>query len=161
MRLDTYDRHILDALQKDGRISNVELAEKVGLSTAPCWRRVRTLETQGVIRCYVALLDPVELGLGLRAFVHVSLDLHHADEFEAGIRGRPEVIECYAMTGDQDYLLHVLVTDMASFDTFVRHHLIRMAGVERVRSSFTLTVVKQTTVLVLPEEGERDAQRGA
>ncbi len=151
MDLDAYDRHILDVLQTDGRISNVELAEKVGLSAAPCWRRVRTLEAQGVVRSYVALLDPVKLGLGLRAFVHVSLDLHHADAFEADILKRPEVIECYAMTGDQDYLLHVLVNDMASFDSFVRNHLIRMPGVDRVRSSFTLTVVKQTTAMLVPK----------
>ena len=147
--MDSHDRQILAVLQREGRISNTELAERVGLSASPCWRRVRALEEAGTITGYVALLSPRRLGLGLTAFVHISLDLHHAPEFEEAISRRREVVECWAMAGDQDYLLRIVAPDMAAFDSFVRAELIRMPGVDRVRSEFALTAIKSTTALPL------------
>lgn len=146
---DGYDRRILGALQRDGRMSIADLAEKVGLSSSPCWRRVRALEEAGVIRGYTAILDPAAIGFGLDVFVSLSLNLHKAEEFEAAIMRRPEVVQCYAMAGEQDYMLHVIARDMAAFDHFVRDELIHMPGVDKVRSNFILKVIKQTTVLPL------------
>ncbi|MDP6816230.1 MAG: Lrp/AsnC family transcriptional regulator, partial [Alphaproteobacteria bacterium] len=116
--LDRYDRGILRELQRDGRLSTSELADRIGLSTSPCWRRVRRLEEKGIIRHYMAMLAPEAVGLGLDVFVYVSLDLHRAKEFEAVIQQRSEVVECHAIAGDQDYLLHVMVPDIESFDHF-------------------------------------------
>lgn len=147
--LDTTDRRILDELQTDGRLPMNELAERVGLSTSPCWRRVKQLEAEGYIRRYVALLDPAKMGIGLHVFVYVSLDLHRAGEFEQAIHERPEVMECYAMTGEQDYLLRVMIADVESFEHFLRTELVRMPGVIRCNTSFALKTVKQTTALPL------------
>jgi len=146
---DTYDRRILAALQRDGRLSIADLAQEVGLSASPCWRRVRALEESGVIRGYTAVLDAAGLGFGLDVFVNISLNLHKAAEFEAAILRRPEVVQCYAMAGEQDYMLHVIARDMAAFDHFVRDELIHMPGVDKVRSNFTLKVIKRTTLLPL------------
>lgn len=149
LETDGYDRRILAALQGDGRMSIADLAETVGLSPSPCWRRVRALEEAGVIRGYTAILDTAALGFGLDVFVSLSLNLHKADEFEAAIMRRPEVVQCYAMAGEQDYMLHVIARDMAAFDHFVREELIHMPGVDKVRSNFILKVIKQTTALPL------------
>lgn len=149
LEADGYDRRILAALQRDGRMSIADLAETVGLSPSPCWRRVRALEEAGVIRGYTAILDTAALGFGLDVFVSLSLNLHKAEEFEAAIMRRPEVVQCYAMAGEQDYMLHVIARDMAAFDHFVREELIHMPGVDKVRSNFILKVIKQTTALPL------------
>lgn len=141
--LDSYDRQILAELQKDGRVPMATLAERVGLSVSPCWRRVRRLEEAGVILGYTARLAPKTIGLNLDVFVYVALDLHRAEEFEALIGARREVVECYAMTGEQDYLLHIMLPDMDAFDTFLRTELIHMPGVERVNTSFALKAIKQ------------------
>lgn len=140
--LDAFDRRILSELQKDGRICISELAERVGLSTSPCWRRVKALEEAGVISGYAAIVDPAAVGLSLNVFVSATLDLHKAEEFEAALAERPEVVDCYAMTGEQDYLLHVVCRDIDSFDRFLRQDLIHMPGVRQVRSSFALKQVK-------------------
>ena len=147
--LDGYDRKILTELQRSGRIAMSELAERVGLSPSPCWRRVRRLEDAGVIRGYGARIAPEMVGLGLNVFVYVSLNLHQAEGFEAIIGERPEVIECYAITGNSDYLLHVMVPDMEAFDTFLRTELVHMPGVDRVNTTFALKAVKQATPLPL------------
>lgn len=147
--LDPIDRRILDELQTDGRLPMNELAERVGLSTSPCWRRVKQLESEGYIRRYVALLDPIRIGIGLQVFVYVSLDLHQADAFERAIHDRPEVVDCYAMTGEQDYLLRVMMADVEAFEHFLRTELVRMPGVIRCNTSFALKTVKQTTALPL------------
>ena len=113
--LDAIDRRILERLQQDGRLSNADLAEKVGLSSSPCWRRVRALEEAGVIKGYAALLDAKQVGLSVNVFMSVSLSTQNEKslkEFERAAAARPEVMECYLMTGDSDYLLRVVVPDL-------------------------------------------------
>ena len=145
--LDAYDRKILTELQRDGRIAMADLAKRVGLSTSPCWRRKKRLEQAGIIRGYTAVVRPQSVGLGLNAFVYVSLNLHKAEGFEAAVQKQPEVIECYAMSGGQDYLVHVMCADMAAFDVFLRSELAHMPGVERVDTSFALKAIKQDRAL--------------
>jgi len=150
--LDDIDRKILEVLQDDARISNVDLAARVGLSPSPCLRRVRDLEERGVVRRYVALLDPSAVGLGVSVFVQVSLERQAErglDTFEKRILERPEVLECYLMTGDADYLVRVVVPDVAAFERFLLDHLTRIPGVASVKSSFALKQVKYRTSLPL------------
>jgi Lrp/AsnC family leucine-responsive transcriptional regulator len=145
IELDDIDRRIVTALQADGRLAMVDLADKVGLSPTPCQRRVKRLEDEGVIARYAALVSPPTVGLGLQAMVQVTLDDHSektVEAFEAAIRARPEVVACYAMTGDMDFLLHVLATDLASFSEFAMKALLRMPGVRGTRSSFIMQAVK-------------------
>lgn len=146
IELDDIDRRIVAALQADGRLAIVDLADRVGLSPTPCQRRVRRLETAGVIERYVALVAPAALGLGLQALVQVTLDDHSEGTvaaFEAAIRARPEVVACYAVTGDMDFLLHVLAADLAEFSAFAMKALLRMPGVRGTRSSFIMQAVKR------------------
>jgi DNA-binding Lrp family transcriptional regulator len=156
--LDEIDRRILEVLQDDARISNVELASRVGLSPSPCLRRVRELEERAVVRRYVALLDPVAVGLGVSVFVQVSLERQAEkglETFESRILARPEVLECYLMTGDADYLVRVVVPDVAAFERFLLDHLTRIPGVASVKSSFALKQVKYRTSLPLGRDGEK------
>jgi Lrp/AsnC family leucine-responsive transcriptional regulator len=157
--LDPIDRRILEVLQDDARISNVDLAARVGLSPSPCLRRVRDLEERGVVRRYVALLDPGSVGLGVSVFVQVSLE-RQAEQglgtFETRILARPEVLECYLMTGDADYLLRVVVPDVAAFERFLMGHLTRIPGVASVKSSFALSQVKYSTALPLSRADTSD-----
>ena len=158
--LDKTDRKILAILQSDGRLSNQEVAERVNLSPSPCLRRIKNLEQAGVIRQYVALLDPAKIGLGLLAYVDVRLAKHidacaagsvrspRAD-FTTAVELWPEVVTCYAMTGDMDYLLRVYVEDMAHFSRFMMATLLRHPAVLDVRSSFVLQRLKDTTALPL------------
>ena len=146
------DRRILELLQKDGRMTNLELAERVALSPSACLRRVRALEEAGVIRGYAALLDPAKVGLGLLAFVTVKLEKRGrmpTDAFAKACRDWPEVAACHATTGDMDYLLRVHVEDLAHFSRFVMDSLLRHPGVIDVKSSFVLEQVKETTALPL------------
>jgi Lrp/AsnC family leucine-responsive transcriptional regulator len=148
--LDKIDERILAALQADGRISNQDLAERVGLSPSPCLRRVRQLEAAGVISGYVTLLDPGALGLDVTAFVRVRLDQQvdrHLVAFEAAVTALPEVMECYLMTGESDYQLRVLVRSLAEFEDFLRHKLTRIEGVAQVTSSFALRPIVYRTAL--------------
>ena len=143
--LDDIDKRIVSALQADGRLPMVELAERVGLSATPCQRRVKRLEEEGVIGRYAALVSPLSIGLSLQALVQVTLDDHSektVEAFEVAIRGRPEVVACYAVTGDMDFLLHVLTPDLASFSEFAMKALLRMPGVRGTRSSFIMQAVK-------------------
>jgi len=154
--LDAIDRSILDVLQDDARISNVELSEKVNLSPSPCLRRVRRLESEGTIRSYVTLLDPAEVGLPVSVFVQVSLERQVDDaleNFERAIVARPEVMECYLMTGDSDYLLRVVTPDLESFQRFLLDHLTRIPGVASIKSSFALKQVSYRTALPLGHLG--------
>ncbi|HYC53502.1 MAG TPA: Lrp/AsnC family transcriptional regulator [Candidatus Binatia bacterium] len=149
---DAIDRKILDALQEDARISNVDLAARVGLSPSPCLRRVAELEQAGIIQRYVALLNPSALGLGVSVFVQVSLEkqaVQGLGVFEEHVLARPEVMECYLMTGDADYLLRVVVPDVAAFERFLLEHLTRIPGVASIKSSFALKQVKYRTALPL------------
>ena len=143
--LDDIDRRIVAALQANGRIAIVDLADRVGLSPTPCQRRVRRLEEEGVIERYAALVSPAALGLGLQALIQVTLDDHSertVAAFEAAIRARPEVVACYAVTGDMDFLLHVQAPDLAQFSDFAMKALLRMPGVRGTRSSFIMQAVK-------------------
>lgn len=149
---DSVDRKILRILQENAAISNVALARMVGLSPSPCLRRVQLLDAAGVIRRRVTLLEPATVGLGVSVFVQVSLEKQAARAlrtFEKSILSRPEVMECYLMTGDADYLLRVVVPDIQSFERFVLDQLTRISSVARVRSSFALKQVKYTTALPL------------
>ena len=152
MDLDAIDRRILTELQADARISNAALAEAVGRSPAPCLRRVRALEAAGVIRRYAALLEPAEVGLPISVFVQVTLERQidrALETFETAIQDRPEVMECYLMTGDADYLLRVVVSDLTAYERFLKEHLTRVSGVASIKSSFALNQVKYSTALPL------------
>jgi len=150
--LDAIDRRILASLQDNARIANNELAAAVGLSPAPCLRRVRALEERGVVRKHVTLVDPGAVGLPVSVFVNISLERqveHALERFERAILTRPEVMECYLMTGDADYLLRVVCADLAAYERFVLDHLTKAPGVSSIRSSFALKQVKYSTALPL------------
>ena len=151
--LDTLDLRILERLQGDARLANVELAKAVHLSPSPCLARVRALEEDGIIARYVTLLDPLKLGLTVSVFISVKLEKQieaALETFEAAMRERPEVMECYLMTGDSDYLLRVVVADMQALERFIVDFLARVPGVGNIRSSFALKQVKYQTGLPLP-----------
>ncbi len=148
--LDEIDRRILRTLQAEARTPNVDLARQVGLSPSPCLRRVRELEESGVIRRHVTLVDPSAVGLGVSVFVSVRLERqveNALERFEQAMQDRPEVMECYLMTGDADYLLRVVVRDVPAYERFLVDHLTRIAGIASIRSSFALKQVKYTTAL--------------
>ncbi len=151
-QLDSFDRRILTELQKDGRIKNQALADRVGLSPAACWRRVKALEESGTIRQYTALVDADALGQSLCVLVMVSLVRHTRDsshEFEQAMREWPEVLQCYAVTGNADFMLRVVIPDMAAYDRFLNEKLFDLPGISQVNSNFALREVKQETALPL------------
>lgn len=153
--IDATDWKILDRLQENARLSNVELASAVHLSASPCLNRVRSLETNGIIRRYVTLLDPLALGLTVSVFIQVTLERQVESAlgaFERAIKARPEVMECYLMTGDADYLLRVVVADVQALERFILDFLTRIPGVGNIRSSFALKQVKYQTALPLPSQ---------
>jgi Lrp/AsnC family leucine-responsive transcriptional regulator len=150
--LDAIDRRILSGLQQDGRMSLADLADRVGLSPSPCARRVRMLEQAGVIRRYVAVLDQVATGLPVSVFVSVKLERQREqslDRFAKAVARWPEVLECYLMTGPRDYLLRVVVPDLAAYERFLKEKLTKVEGVASIESSFALGQVKYTNVLPL------------
>ncbi len=153
MLLDKFDLHILDELQRDGRLSNLELAERVGLSPSPCLRRVRSLEQAGWIRGYVALLDARKLGLQLLALVQIGMDRHtpeRFERFEAAIQQWPEVVECLLITGQSaDYQLKVIVPDLQTYQDILLNKINKIEGVAHVHSSFVLRQVIHRTALPL------------
>lgn len=152
MELDRTDRRILELLQKEGRITNSELATRVNLSPSPCLRRVKALEQSGVIRQYVALVDPRKVGLGLLAYVTVKLEKKGkmpSEQFVRAIESWKEVIACYSMTGDMDYLLRVNVEDLDHYSRFVMEKLLKLPSVLDVKSNFVLERVKDTTTIPL------------
>ncbi|WP_304304299.1 Lrp/AsnC family transcriptional regulator [Pseudacidovorax intermedius] len=147
------DLRILDELQRDGSLSNVELARRVHLSPSPCLARVKALEAAGVIARYVALCSAPALGLGLNVFISISLRTQSKESlasFERRIAEHDEVMECYLMTGDSDYLIRVAVADMAALERFILQQLTPIPGVEKIRSSFALKQVRYKTALPLP-----------
>lgn len=153
MQLDTVDLRILTELQQDGSLTNVELARRVHLSPSPCLMRVKALETNGVIQCYVALADPKALGLGVNVFISISLKEQTREslaEFERRIVEHDEVMECYLMTGDSDYLIRVAVSDIGELERFILNQLTPIPGIEKIRSSFALKQVRYKTALPLP-----------
>jgi DNA-binding Lrp family transcriptional regulator len=152
MTLDNFDHRILAALQQDGRISNVQLASDVSLSESACLRRVRALEESGLIDRYVALINQAAVGLSGNVFVHIGLHREEESElaaFEDAVRDIPEVMECYLMTGEFDYFLRVVVSDMADFERLHRDYLTRLPGVARVNSSVAIRTVQKKTELPL------------
>ncbi|MDG2332687.1 MAG: Lrp/AsnC family transcriptional regulator [Myxococcota bacterium] len=152
--MDSYDRSILATLQEEGRIANVQLAEKVHLSESACLRRVRALEAKGIIEGYSARVDPQKAGLPGIVFVSITLERQDQDElqvFEDAARAIPEVMDCYLMTGEFDYLLRVVVADTEDFERIHRQGLTRLPGVARVHSSFALRTVQKSAALPIPE----------
>ncbi len=148
--LDPASIRILDLLQDNAEMSISDLAEAAGLSASPCWRRVNELKESGVIKGTVALVDAPALGLAVNVFVQVSLkqqDRQSLDVFNAAIRTKPEIVECYLMTGEADYMLRVVVEDLAKFQALVVDFLTLIPGVANIRSSFALSQIKYTTAL--------------
>ena len=153
MQLDRYDVQILRHLQDDGRLTNQELADRIGLSPSPCLRRVRALEEAGVIRGYRALADARALGLNLMALIHISMDQHtpeRFEHFETAINAIPQVLECLLITGQSaDYQLKVVVLDMDAYQDLLLNRITRIPGVSGVHSSFVLRRVVDKTALPL------------
>jgi DNA-binding Lrp family transcriptional regulator len=148
--LDNLDKAILRELQTDGRVSNAELARRVNLSPPAIHARLRRLEEQGFIRQYVALLDREKAGYDMLCFVNMNLQLHQQEQIDtvrAAILEIPEVIECYSLTGEYDYLLKVAIRNRKDLERFVMHHLTRISGVHQVHTSIVLTELKSTTAL--------------
>jgi Lrp/AsnC family leucine-responsive transcriptional regulator len=153
MQLDALDLRILAELQEDSSLTNVELARRVHLSPSPCLARVKAMEAAGVIQRYVALAEPKALGLGLSVFISISLKAQSREalgEFERRIAEHDEVMECYLMTGDSDYLIRVAVADIAALERFILNQLTPIPGIEKIRSSFALKQVRYKTALPLP-----------
>ena len=151
--LDSIDIKILSELQNDGSLSNIELARRIHLSPSPCLARVRALEAAGVIDRYVALTNAKALGLGLNVFINISLKSQSKESlgyFEQRISEHDEVMECYLMTGDSDYLIRVAVADIAALEKFILEQLTSIPGIEKIRSSFALKQVRYKTALPLP-----------
>ena len=148
--LNRTDRRLLEILQREGHLTTQELAERVSLSPSACLRRVRALEESGVIRRYVAIIDPRKVGLPLTAFVNVKLEKRGrmpTDAFARAVKDWPEVLGCHSLTGDMDYLLRVQVGDLEHFSRFVMDSLLKLPGVLDVKSSFVLEEIKETTAL--------------
>ena len=154
--IDRYDRILLKALQENGRASNVELSEQANLSPPQCYRRVRRLEADGIIRGYAAQVAPAAIGLGVVAFVSLTLDreqFKQVRQLEKAIRQFPEILECYTISGDFDYLLKVVATDLKSFSNFLTDRLMQVPGVSGVRSMVCLEEIKPPGSLPLNHLG--------
>jgi Lrp/AsnC family transcriptional regulator, leucine-responsive regulatory protein len=155
LMVEEQDQRILAELQKDGRATNQQLAEAVGMSTSACWRRVRALEEDGIIRGYSALIDREKAGFAASAILHVSLERHDAtfvDQFVAQVSKRSEVLECFATTGDADYHLRVVVRDMQAYNDFLDNFMFRLPGIRHVRTNMILKEIK--TGVALPFAGK-------
>ena len=154
MQIDRYDRQIIEILQQDGRVSNQDLADRIGLSPSPCLRRVRALEEAGLITGYRAVVNAKKLGLSLTALIHISMDQHTPERFanfEAQVGDIPEVLECLLITGqDADYQLKVVVRDMDAYQDLLLNRITRIPGVTGVHSSFVLRRVVDKTALPVP-----------
>ncbi|MDX1737136.1 MAG: Lrp/AsnC family transcriptional regulator [Alphaproteobacteria bacterium] len=145
--MDQKDRQILQQLQINGRLTNQELAEKVNLSPSPCLRRTRNLEEKGIITGYTALVDQSALGLSVTVFIRLKLQTHSettVQEFEQAVKDLDNILDCYLMTGDSDYLLRVAVKDLVDYEQFVRKKIHRLPHVASIDTSFAYGVIKQT-----------------
>ena len=157
MKIDQTDERILDALQERGRLANQQLAETLGMSPASCWRRIRALEEGGVIQRYAALLNRKLIGLNFCTFVHVSLSRHdkqNVSAFEAAIKDHPEVLECYAVTGDADFMLRVVTRDIEAYDRFLENFMFTLPGLLQVKSNIALREIKFETKLPVTKRSE-------
>ena len=151
--MDTIDRRILSELQYNADLSMQELGDRVGLSHTPCWRRVKRLEERGIVKRRVALLDAEQLDLAVNVFVNVSLRRHQENalnRFETAVQDVPEVVECYSVSGETDFLLRVVVADVTAYERLVKATLVHMPEVGNLTSTFALRQVKYTTALPLP-----------
>lgn len=152
MKLDTIDKKILSTLQLDGRLSNTELAERINLSPSACLRRVKQLEERGVIAGYVMLVAPQAIGRPTTIFVEITLNSQSVEcqeAFEAAVRKNPEIMECYLMTGEADYLLRVAAAGTTDYERLHRHHLSRLPGVARIKTAFGIRTVCKSTAYPL------------
>jgi Lrp/AsnC family transcriptional regulator, leucine-responsive regulatory protein len=152
--IDRYDRKILEALQSDSRLTNLELADRAGLSASPCLRRVRSLEATGIIKGYGAKLDLKKIGLGMTVFVAVNIERHRdveAVQFREAVLAFPEVISCYITSGDYDFLLHVVTPDLDRYREFSLEKLIRLQGVKSIHSSFVIDTIKDAAPFPLAQ----------
>ncbi len=152
MLLDQTDRKILEILQTDATLSASDIADRVGLSQSPCWRRINRLEKRGIIRRRVALLDQRALGLNVVVFAHIKLSAHgrkSLPEFENAIRNFPEVLDCFTTTGEVDYILKVVTRNIESYEQFFRNSLSQLPSVQEVNSTVALSNIKTTTALPL------------
>lgn len=155
MKIDAIDRRLLSALQENGRLPITELAERVGLTTSPCLRRLKILEQEGVIRGYAAQVDQQKVGLPVSVFISIKLERQREDaleRFETAIRNCPEVVECYLMTGTRDYLLRVVAQDLSAYERFLKDTLTRIDGVASIESSFALAQVKYSSALPIADQ---------
>jgi len=153
-QLDTIDRRIIAALQADGRMTAQELANRVGLSPSPCARRVRLMEDRGVITGYTAVIDQDMVDLPISVFVSIKLERQREEElerFNAAISRWPEVVDCYLMTGQRDYLLRIVVRDLHAYERFIKEKLTRLDGVASIESSFALSQIKRSNQLPITE----------
>lgn len=151
--IDDIDRKILSALQKDALTTAEKLSEQVGLSPSPCARRVRLLRDAGVIKSYVAVVDQVKVGLPISVFASIKLERQREeqlDHFQAAVTRWPEIVECYLMTGRQDYLLRIVVKDLEDYEKFLKQKLTRLEGVASIESSFALSQIKHSQELPIP-----------
>jgi Lrp/AsnC family transcriptional regulator, leucine-responsive regulatory protein len=151
--VDDTDIRILREIQENGRLTNVELAQRINLSPSPCLARVRALEKARIVDRYVALLDPIKLGLNLSVFIQIRLERQvekSLERFEVAMRRYPQVMECYLMTGDADYLIRVVVEDVHALERFIVDELSKISGLANIRSSIALKQVKYRTALPLP-----------
>jgi len=148
--MDDFDRKLLRVHQAEPELSVHELAERVGLSHTPCWRRLKKLEADGVIKGRAVILDPAALGLSITVFAHIKVKQHDEDTlevFERSARARPEIVECFSMSGDSDFLLRIVTGSVADYEQFLKRTLLHLPGVGSVNSSFALKCVKLTTML--------------
>ena len=154
INLDQYDKKILSVLQQQGRVTNQSLAEQAHLSTAPCWRRVDKLETQGIIKRYVALADREKLGLSVMVYIHISLNDHHSDTlegFDRFVEQSDSILECYSVSGEYDYLIRVVATDVKALESFLMEKLLKLGAVRSANTSFVLKQKKYTTALPIED----------
>lgn len=151
--LDRYEKRILALLQQDASLSTAALADKVGLSSSPCWRRIDRLEREGFIKRKVALVDRKKIGLNAQIFAQIKLNAHgraNLDEFSAAIRAFPEVLECYVLMGSVDFLIRIVATDIEAYERFFFDRLSQLPGVQEVNSTVALSEIKATTELPIP-----------
>jgi DNA-binding Lrp family transcriptional regulator len=164
LALDAYSRALLDQLMRDSRQTVQQLADAVGLSPSPCWKRIKDMEAAGVIRGYTALVDPETVGLGLRVLVEANLAQHSEDkvrQFEKAVAAAPEIVQCHSTTGESDYVMTVLVADIKRFEQFLHDTLLRLPGITHVRSRIVLKELKAEARLPIELSRPAAPARGA
>lgn len=153
--LDSFERQILEIIQEDASLSNSEIAERVGLSSSPCWRRISRLETEGYIKRRVAIVDRKKLGLNAHIFAQVKLNAHgraNLEEFAQAIQSYPEVLDCYVLMGPVDFLLRIVASDIENYERFFFNKISQLPGVREVNSTIALSEIKSTTALPIPPD---------